>query len=179
MVQGFFQLIIRINLILLLLCISSSVLAQNNSSVSRQQLISSGINRLSGIYSFINDWDTYTFDGYRWYLSINGLSTFQNQNLVLMLDGQRMDIDFFNLKNINILPVTINHIDSIETLNHPRIFSGSFTPDGLISVRTLRPKIGLSVTGRYSAGNETGDPGPYFYTEHRSANVEEDGPNLS
>jgi hypothetical protein len=127
----------------------------------------------------MNDWDAFTYDGYRWYASVNGLSTFQHQGWILMLDGQRMDINFFNLKNINILPITVDHVDSIETVNHPKIFAGEFTADGLINLRTLKPKNGLSVTGRYSAGNETGDPGPYFYTEHRSSNVEEDGPNLS
>jgi hypothetical protein len=170
---------VRFKIIISLLCISLCGFAQNNSSISNQKLISSGINRLSGIYILMNDWDTFTFDGYRWYASANGLSTLQSQNWILMLDGQLMEINFFSLNNINILPLTINHIDSLETVNHPKIVAGKFTSNGLINIRTLKPKNGLSVTGRYTAGNETGDPGPYFYTEHRSSNVEEDGPNLS
>jgi hypothetical protein len=149
------------------------------SSLSNQQLINSGISRLGDIYSLMNEWDSFTFDGYRWYTSVNGLSTLQNQNWILMLDGQQMDINFFNLKNINILPLTVNLVDSIETIEYPQIVSGEFITEGLINLRSLKPKHGLSVSGRYSAGNETGDPGPYFYTEHRSSNVEEDGPNLS
>jgi hypothetical protein len=169
----------RFKIILFLLGFSLGALAQNSSSISNQKIISSGINRLSGVYTLMNDWDAFTYDGYRWYASANGLSTFQNQNWILMLDGQPIDAGFFNLKNINILPMTVNHIDSIETINHPKMYAGNFTSEGLINFRTLKPKNGLSVTGRYSAGNETGDPGPYFYTEHRSSNVEEDGPNLS
>jgi len=169
----------RFKIVLLLLCASLSGFAQNSSSVSNQQLISSGINRLSGIYTLMSDWDAFTIDGYRWYASANGLSTLQSQNWILMLDGQTMDIGFFHLKNINILPLTNNHIDSVETINHPELFAGEFTADGLINVRTINPKNGLSVSGRYSAGNETGDPGPYFFTGHPSGNVEEDGPNLS
>jgi hypothetical protein len=169
---------IRLKIFTLLICFPFVVFAQQ-SGISNQQLISSGINRLSGIYSLLNDWDTFTFDGYRWNAASNGLSNLQSQNWILMLDGQRMDISFFNLKNINILPITVNHIDSIETVNHPKIFAGEFTSDGLINLKLLKPEKGISVSGRYSAGNETGDPGPYFYTEHRSSNVEEDGPNLS
>jgi len=170
---------IRFKIVLLLFCVSLSGFAQTGSSISNRQLISSGINRLSDVYTLMNDWDTYTFDGYRWYASANGLSSLQNQNWILMLDGQIIDIGFFNLKNINVLPLTINHVDSVQIINHPKIFSGKFAGDGLINVRTLKQKNGLSVTGRYSAGNETGDPGPYFYTEHYSSNVEENGPNLS
>lgn len=170
---------VRFKIIISLLCISLSGFAQNNSSISNQQLISSGINRLSGIYTLMNDWDAFTFDGYRWYASANGLSTLQSQNWILMLDGQPMEINFFSLNSVNILPLTINHIDSIVTVNHPKIVAGKFTSNGFINVRTLKPKNGLSITGRYTAGNETGDPGPYFFTEHRSSNVEEDGPNLS
>ena len=171
--------IIRNSITLTLLCLSLSGMAQNTGSISNQQLTGAGLNRLSDIYNLMNNWDAFTFDGYRWYASANALSTFQNQNWILMLDGQRIDINFFNLKNINILPITISQIDSIETINDPGIFTGSFVTDGLINVRALKPKNGLSVAGRYSAGNETGDPGPYYYTEYRSGNVEEDGPNLS
>ncbi len=166
-------------IVLSLLCISLNGFAQYSNSISNHQLINSGIKRLDGIYTLMSDWDAFTLDGYRWYAAANGLSTFQHQGWMLMLDGQRMDINNFNLKNINILPITVNHIDSVETVNHPKIISGEFTASGLISLKTLKPKRGVSVTGRYSSGNETGDPGPYFYTEHRSSNVEEDGPNLS
>ncbi|MBT8379957.1 MAG: hypothetical protein KJN64_12090 [Ignavibacteria bacterium] len=170
--------IVRSRIVLFLFCISLNAIAQNH-IISNQKLISSGINRLSGIYALMNEWDSYTFDGYRYYASANALSTFQNQDWTLMLDGQRMDINFFNLKNINVLPITVNHVNSAETVSHPEIYNGEFTANGSINLKTLKPKNGLSVTGRYSAGNETGDPGPYFYTKHRSSNVEEDGPNLS
>ena len=179
MVKGLFLLMNRFKITLLLLCFSLSALGQNYNSFSNQKLISSGINRLSGIYTLMNDWDAFTFDGYRWYASANGLSTFQNQNWILMLDGQRMDINFFNLKDINILPYSINLVDSIEIVNHPQIKSGEFTTEGLINLKSIKPGDGLSISGRYSGGNPTGDPGPYLYTEHRSSNVEEDGPDLS
>ena len=45
-------------------------------------------------------------------------------------------------------------------------------PDyGLINIHTKSKSQGTVLTFSQSAGNETGDPGPYAYTKYKSPNV--------
>ena len=84
------------------------------------------------------------------------------------------DSDFYddsnnhNNVNINMLPLNITQIDSVEIISVPQIYNGIFTDYGLIHIHTKSISNGKSMTFFQSAGNETGDPGPYVYTKYKS-----------
>ena len=76
-----------------------------------------------------------------------------------MINGQRIDVDIIDLKAINMLPITLDQIDSIEVVSTPQIIRGEFVEYGLLHFYTSPPHQTLAFSGRYSIGNETGDPG--------------------
>ena len=147
--------------------------------ITSEIIRNTGLTRLSDVLFLTEDWDIYSIGGFKWQVSPNGLCTFQQQDWIVMLDGQRMDINLINIKSLNMLPVSIDQIDSVVIISTPQIYKGEFTERGLIHFYTSRPKNGLSLYGRNTIGNETGDPGPYAYTQYATENVDRLGPDYS
>ena len=172
---------IVVTVLLLVHCLQgqSFLTDKNVSIINSEEIINSGLFRNDNLFSLINNWDRISPDGYTWQISANALNSFQQQGWLLMLDGQRIDLNFMHYKNINYLPLVVNQIDSVEIINSPQIHSGEFSSEGLIHIHSVKPKSGFSLNVRVATGNPTGDPGPYVFTEYVSENVEEDGPEIS
>jgi len=132
----------------------------------------SGLFRISDIFLLTNKVRVNTIDGFTWSASINGLPSFQRQNWIVLLNGHRLGLNTYNNVNINMLPINITQIDSVEIITVPQIYNGIFTDYGLIHIHTKSKSQGTVLTFSQSAGNETGDPGPYAYTKYKSPNVE-------
>lgn len=150
-----------------------------NCIITSETIRSAGLQRLGDILLLINNWNTYTIDGFTYYASANCLSTYQRQSWIVMLDRQRMDINVFDTKNLNTLPVSLNQIDYVEIISVPQIHEGEFTERGLIHFHSKKPLSGLSFQGDFSIGNEIGDPGPYRDTEFATPNIDKIGPDYS
>jgi len=135
----------------------------------------SGLFRIGDILLLATKIRVSSIDGFSWFSNINGLSSFHRQNWVVLLDGQRLGINTFDIVNINMLPINISQIDSVEIFTAPQLHQGIFTDYGLIHIHTTNISKGKSFTLFQSAGNETGDPGPYKHTKYSSPNVERVG----
>ncbi|MFO7526983.1 MAG: hypothetical protein R6W68_16135 [Ignavibacteriaceae bacterium] len=135
------------------------------------------VTRLSDIFAIIPQLDLYTIDRYR-HSSLTG-NLFENmpREFVLLVNGVKSTSGILGKVNINQIPLHINSIDSIIVKFSPTLYHGIFSSGILIDIVTKTPAEGISLTGTYSTGNETGDPGPYRYTEHFSNNVDQFGPN--
>tara|TARA_Y100001970_G_C14223331_1_gene854003 strand:+ start:768 stop:2750 length:1983 start_codon:yes stop_codon:yes gene_type:complete len=144
----------------------------NNREVIKNSTISqSGLILLSDILLLSNQIRVNTVDGFSWFATINALDTFDNQDWVIMVDNHKIDIETFDLININFLPININEIDSIEVIASPHLYGDFFSETGLIHIHTFSNN--KHITAAASAGNESGDPGPYRYVEgNNSPNVE-------
>lgn len=138
-----------------------------------------GITRLSDLYEYLPGWNSFSIDGFRWYINSNKTSPDQSQSWYLMLDGQRIDLNALDIKNINLLPVSFAQIGSIESSTSPQLINGVFAERGFININTRKPEKGLSVNAFLMVGNETGDPGPYKYTEYDSENIDIIGPSYA
>ena len=139
----------------------------------------SGLFRIGDILQLSTKIRVSSIDGFSWFSNINGLSSFQRQNWVILLDGQRLGINTFDIVNINMLPINITQIDSVEIFTAPQLHQGIFTDYGLIHIHTRNISKGKSFTLFQSAGNETGDPGSYKHTKYSSPNVERVGSGSS
>ena len=138
-----------------------------------------GIQTISGIIYLADKWNFYSIDGYERDLSANNLSDFQRQNFIVMIDGQRIDDKVFDVQNINQLPIAIDQVDYVELINTPQIYNGEYTENGLIDIHTKTPAKGLSARVFQGVGDQTGDPGPYAFTQYKSPNVDKMGYNLA
>ncbi|MCH8328027.1 MAG: Plug domain-containing protein, partial [Candidatus Marinimicrobia bacterium] len=147
--------------------------SQTGSTVITAEMIrQAGVTRLGDIFLLVPEWTMNSMDGYSWRVSPRGLSPFQIQSWLVFLDGHKMDLQFVDFNHLNLLPVVLEDIKSIEIISVPQLVEGEFAGHGAIHIHTTKPPDRVSVTGVFLLGNETGDPGPYRFTEFASANVD-------
>jgi len=147
--------------------------------ITSKEISESGISRLSDIFLLIDDWYFSSINGYEYQANANGLSGFQDELWTLMIDGQRMDIYFFENLSINNMQLEIGDIDYIEITDIPQIVEGEFIDAGLIHIHTKETKEGFSLIGRGMVGSETGDQGPDRYVIKKNINVDHFGEDVS
>lgn len=155
------------------ICLYSLGFSQQDVQIIRAgEIEASGAVILSDIFQLIDKWNASSIDGYNWSVSANGLSHYQRQNFKILIDGHPADLNILDNQNVNLLPFSVNQIDSIEVFNSPDIISGNFAEAGLIHIHLKKPQHDLSSQIVYSTGNETGDPGPYKFTSYSSPNID-------
>lgn len=136
---------------------------------------SASIINLSDLFSLNQRWNISTIDGFSYRAAANNLSVYQKQNFIVLVDGQKMNLNVFDLQNVDLLPFTINQVDSIIFVDLPILYRGEFSRQGLIHIKLKKPVDGLSLNAIQSVGNEIGDPGPYAFTRHKTANIDKLG----
>ena len=147
-------------------------------TISSERLEDVGAFRLSDLFSFLTDWRVISLEGYKYDVSVNGLAPLQTPGWLVFVDGQPVALDALGAKNINVLPLDLRHVARVEVLSTPAVYRGIFAPAGVLHLHTLRPVTGLSLEGRFTAGNEVGDPGPVRYTAMASPNIDRIGPHF-
>jgi len=141
-------------------------------TLKRETLQNAGLVRLSDIFTLIDEWDQYSVEGYTRQGVSNSFDMYHQQNWVILVNGHRMDLKLFDITNINVLSISTDQIDSIEVYILPQQVEDYFSDRGLLHIHTRQVKKGVTIQGQFSAGNETGDPGPYRYTKFWSDNVD-------
>ena len=75
--------------------------------ITAEMIQAAGLLKIGDILRLAEEWNVNSTDGYTWRASVNGLSSFQGQSWIVMLDGQRIDLKTFDVVNLNMLPVCI------------------------------------------------------------------------
>lgn len=140
-------------------------------------LRSAGVTRLAEVLHWADDWQSTGVDGFTWDAAPAGMAGFQGARWRVLVDGVRIDVDLLDIPQLNLLPLSIAAIDSVEIFSIPQIQGGEFNDRGLIHLHTRRPASGLLLRLHGWIGNETGDPGPYIFTNRASPNVDRNGPD--
>ncbi|MFO7447515.1 MAG: TonB-dependent receptor plug domain-containing protein [Ignavibacteriaceae bacterium] len=140
--------------------------------ITEETLKSSGISTISEILFLADNLNISTIDGTTNFFSVNNLSPYQRQNILVLIDGQKADMSIFDVQNLKLIPLSINQIDYVEIITTPRIINGNFASSGAIHFHTKVPSQGLSFQGAFTMGDETGDPGPFTFTEFETPNVD-------
>ncbi len=157
----------------------------NHPASSQRQMITasqirlSGYSRVSDLFQLIDGWTFASVNGDKWYLQSNGTSHYQNQNWVLLLNGQKINLNRLDAVHINLLGIQVNDIERIEIVNTPTIYLNEYADKGIIHIVTKTYAQGITVKAMYNNGNETGDPGPYRYTGANTTNINRIGQNYA
>lgn len=146
---------------------------------NQQDLREAGVMRYSDLFSLLNNWRSLTLDGYNWFSGASGTSAVGEQNWEILLDGVPMEFGISGMKSINMFPLSIDLVDYIEISEKSVLVDGRMVTQGVIYIHTIAPEDDLNVDVRLNIGNETGDPGPYRYTEYSSLNVDKIGPDFA
>lgn len=144
--------------------------------ITAEEIAQAGVARLSDIFDLLDGWTASSTDGYAWDVSAMGLAPYQDASWLLLVDDVPLDLRVLGRQNINTLALSITQVDSISVISRPAVIAGRFAPAGVIHIHTRRPVMGAEIRGHVSGGNETGDPGPFRYTELATPNVDRIGP---
>ncbi|MCY4170881.1 MAG: hypothetical protein OXE59_03050 [Bacteroidetes bacterium] len=144
--------------------------------LTSDDLVRSGVTRLSDVLELADQWLGSSTEGYHWSIAPLGLSWEASPDWSLFIDDQPINIQGLNHQSLNELPITITEICEMHLHSTPVVIGGLLAYGGAIEIRRCTPQKGLSFEGQFSAGNETGDPGPFKYTSNAVPNVDRTGP---
>ncbi|UCF06957.1 MAG: hypothetical protein JSV33_08050 [bacterium] len=130
---------------------------------------------MGDILQLLDEWTVQTTDGYSWHASVNGLNSYAGEGWIIMVDGHQLAPSPMLFKDISAIPLAVEVIDSVEVMNTPQLHGGYFAGKGLIHIHTSSPKRGMMLHVVGLVGDETGDPGPYRYTDYQTPNVDRIG----
>ncbi len=136
-----------------------------------------GARRLSDLFALLDGWHAYSVDEYTWYATAPGLGLMQQQEWMLLVDGQPVDVEALGVQNINLLPLHPLQLDSVVVYSVPGMHEGRMAASGALHLYTRKPPRGATARGSFSAGNEVGDPGPFLYTDRATPNIDRVGPD--
>ena len=144
--------------------------------LTAEDLTRAGVLRLSDILELADDWSGSSTEGYHWDIAPLGTSWEASPEWSLFIDGQLISLRTLNRQSLNTLPIALSEICQIRLNATPVLINGVLAHGGAVQITMCKPPNGLSLRGQVGAGNETGDPGPYKYTNIRGSNVDRTGP---
>lgn len=104
-----------------------------------------GIARMHELISWIDKAYFTTNSGSEYAIGINGSSSFQQQNVLLFINGVKTDLPRYDALNLEILGIPINDIAYVEIITTPQYFSGQLITQGAINIVTRKDEKGLAV----------------------------------
>ena len=141
--------------------------------VSREELAQTGILRISDVLSLVELWQVSSLSGYLHQTSVNSLNPYGQELVAVYLDGQEITPDLLNMVNLESIPLDVSAIDSIVFTSIPkRMGDGALKSSGTINIYSLNKVANIAL----KLGNETGEPGPYRYTDRLTPNIDTIGP---
>ncbi len=144
--------------------------------ITRSVIERTGITRPGEIFDLLPEWDSWSTDGLHDRHRVSSLAPLRTDTFLLFIDGMRIDHDLLETRSLNLLPLTVAEIDSVEFIAYPALVAGTFAARGAVHIHTRRPGRGPEMTAALFAENETGDTGPWRYLEGRRQDVEHIGP---
>ncbi len=161
-----------------LIALGSGIFSTSAQVLTADDLVRAGITRLSDILELADDWVGSSTEGYHWAIAPLGTSWEASPDWSLFIDGQPINLQALNQQSLNVLPLTIAEICKVQLHAHPVVIYGVLASGGAIQITRCIPRTGITLAGQLSAGNETGDPGPYRYTNFGGSNVDRTGPTI-
>jgi hypothetical protein len=170
-------------LVTLLAAPHSVCVAQLRESITfdRARIEAAGWSRITELLEAATGWTRVSVDGFTFAASPDrlpaaGLSAAGMPEWALYINGRPSTTNVLGAHLLELLPVTVTQVDSVVVIPGPAFVYGTLAPRGAIEVFTSPPKSGAFASASYQHGDETGDPGPYRYTDLSSPNVEKIGP---
>lgn len=132
--------------------------------ITAEQIRVSGYTRLSDLFNLIDGWTIKPpeiSDGYP-ELQSNGTGNYNHQNWVLMLNGQRLEMDRDPVLYVNQLAIPVYDIERIEIVNSGGMYLGEFSQNGLINIITQKSgkdkiNIGTMISSRFNLDGGSND----------------------
>ncbi len=121
--------------------------------ITAEQIRVSGYTHLSQVLHLIDGWtiENLEHNPNHPIVQSNGTGSYNHQNWVLMLNGQRIEMNRDVALDVNQLGVSVVDVERIEIINTNGMYLGEFTQNGLINIITKKNKQnGFGYRGFYA-----------------------------
>ncbi len=112
-----------------------------------------GITRLSDALTYLDQATFSSVNHDRYAINLSATSTQHQQNVLLLINGNKIDLEHWDAVNINLLGISVNQIAYIEISYGPQIINGNFSGFGVINIVTRNDFYGLTVQAMVSTGS--------------------------
>ena len=154
----------------------STVLTQ---VIEGHTLRQAGVVRVADLLTLLDDWDPATIDELTWQAQPAGAAPLADARWMVLVDGQRLDLDLFGTTSLNRLPLPLGVIERVEVTRTPLIAGGDLATYGVIHFHTIEGSRGFRGGVWGTTGSEINDPGPFAVTPRATPNVDRIGNDLS
>ncbi|NNF56803.1 MAG: hypothetical protein HKN04_01040 [Rhodothermaceae bacterium] len=144
-------------------------------ALNRAEIEAAGVVYLSDLYRLFDGLRTTTVDGFTWQATHASGVPFEGEAFTIVVDGAPASLSLFDEQDLEGLGVPIHEIASITFCPVSGFVAGQWAAGGTLYIETISSEPGLAARGALQIGNETGDPGPYRYTELVTPNVDKFG----
>ncbi len=168
---------IRLLFLVLLIFLCSIQAKGQNFHVDNDSLETTILINPNDLLHSVSDWDIATTDGFTYRLN-SGLYGFYGPQPTVYLDNIPIDLSFFNWQNLNMLPVSMDHISEITFSSKPQVRHHNLARAGYLNLNTTKPDTGFNAYGSFAVGNQSEDPGPWSYDSSKvTPNIDRRGPH--
>jgi hypothetical protein len=147
--------------------------------ITAETLRKAGVVRLAELLRLVDDWDATTQDEFVWSVTPTGGAPPGTPRWLVLVDGQRMELDLLGVASLARLPVPLETIERVDVVRTAALAAGELATAGVIHVHTREPRPGVSAAGWATTGSEIGDPGPFAFTPLATPNVDRIGNDAS
>lgn len=151
----------------------------NRITVRRAEIEAAGWKRIAELLEAAVGTSRNSVDGFVYSVSGDRTPNVGAPEWVVLVDGVRVAAGAFAMVFTELLPVSIEQVDSVRFTTGPAVVGRLPAARGAMELFTTPPQTGFSASGTFAIGDETGDPGPFRYTELATPNVEKIGPFVS
>jgi len=146
-----------------------------NDTIHSYDLLNSANFRYADFLQYSTIVDVSSTDFYHWKIGINDLTNYSENRWELIIDNHLVKPQVYGERLLNQLALSNMSIDSVEIIGFPQFIDGIYSDKGVIRIHTRKPSQGFNIAGSVLIANESGDPGPYKYTDRSSPNVDKIG----
>ncbi|HEU4365887.1 MAG TPA: hypothetical protein VFT13_10550 [Candidatus Krumholzibacteria bacterium] len=163
----------------LLVSLADESVAGRRVTVTREAIRALGATRLHDLIAVTEPWNPQSNDGYTVSPTPRALSLPRAAQWAVFLNGQRLDVTVFDAVHLEMVPVSLAEIDSVVFCDESGPGTSWDSGRGRVEIFAARARGGWNAGGAVSAANESGDPGPWRYTDRTTPNVDGIGPDGS
>src|SRR5690606_814886 len=146
-------------------------------TLTHDEIEASGAVYLSDLLRLFPTFRRSGLDGFAWRFE-DGVGVPGEAAAPLVLsDGAPADRGFLGMVDLEELPLPLVSVARVTYCPAPEAVAGAWAGRGTLRFETHPPAPGLDARGAWWIGNETGDPGPYRYTDQATPNVDKSGPD--
>lgn len=146
-------------------------------TLTAADLRAAGLVYPSDIVRVLDGLRTTTVDGFAWHPFSGGGVPFGARPFLVLIDGEPWTMNGLGESILKALPVPLVDIAEVSWCPDPGLIAGQWADQGVLHLRTFDDAPGTTTRGAWQIGNETGDPGPYRYTDLGTPNVDKSGPD--